>query len=118
MLRKRYPEPRIHFAVNCASVGCPMLREEAYVAPRLEAQLEEQARRFLADRTRNRLRDGRLEVSRIFDWFKEDFEPRETYFIPYAALLSDDASGRELVRKGAAPLRFLEYDWTLNDAPR
>ena len=118
VLRKRYREPRIHFAVNCASVGCPMLREEAYVAPRLEAQLEEQARRFLADRTRNRLRDGRLELSRIFDWFKDDFEPRERYFIAYAALLSDDASGQDLVRRGAAPLRFLEYDWTLNDAPR
>jgi hypothetical protein len=118
VLRKRYREPRIHFAVNCASVGCPMLREEAYAAPRLEAQLEEQARRFLSDRTRNRLRDGRLEVSRIFDWFKEDFEPREKYFIPYASLLADDSSRQNLVREGAAPLRFLEYDWSLNDAPR
>src|SRR6185295_5475957 len=71
LLRKKgaYDEPRIHFAVNCASVGCPMLREEAYVAERLEAQLEEQARRFLADRSRNRFAGGRLEVSRIFDWY-------------------------------------------------
>ena len=57
-------------------------------------------------------------MSRIFDWFKEDFEPREKYFIPYAGLLTDDSSQQNLVRKGAAPLRFLEYDWTLNDAPR
>jgi len=118
VLRKRYREPRIHFAVNCASVGCPMLREEAYVAARLEAQLEQQARRFLSDRTRNRLRDGRLEVSRIFDWFKEDFEPREKYFAPYADALSDDDKGREAISSGKAVLRFLEYDWSLNDAPR
>ena len=56
MLRKpgAYDEPRVHFALNCASVGCPMLREEAYVGARLEAQLEDQARRFLSDRSRNR----------------------------------------------------------------
>ena len=79
-LRKSYREPRVHYALNCASVGCPMLREEAYVAARLERQLEEQAVRFLSDRSRNRFRDGRLEVSKIFDWFKEDFEPRAGVF--------------------------------------
>ena len=117
-LRKRYRDPRIHYAVNCASVGCPSLREESYVAARLEAQLEEQARRFLSDRSRNRVRDGRLEVSKIFDWYKEDFEPREAYFARYASLLAADTVQRELVRKGALPLRFLEYDWSLNDARR
>ena len=106
-LRKNYREPRIHFAVSCASVGCPMLREEAYVAARLEAQLEEQAVRFLSDRTRKRYRDGRLEVSKIFDWFKEDFEPRERYFARYAALLGYGG--------GEVPLSFLDYDWALND---
>ena len=99
-LRKRYREPRIHYAVNCASVGCPMLREEAYAASRLEAQLEEQARRFLSDRSRNRLRDGRLEVSRIFDWFKEDFEPREAYFARYATVLTDDTAQQGVIRNG------------------
>ena len=68
-------DPRIHFAVNCASVGCPMLREEAFVADRLDAQLEQQAQRFMSDRTRNRWNPQRqrLEVSKIFDWFGEDF---------------------------------------------
>jgi hypothetical protein len=109
ILRKRYAEPRVHYAVNCASVGCPMLREEAYVAARLEKQLEEQALRFLSDRSRNRYRDARLEVSKIFDWFKEDFEPREQYFQRYAAALG--------VPSGAAPrLSFLDYDWSLNDS--
>lgn len=109
ILRKTYREPRIHFAVNCASVGCPMLREEAYVGIRLEQQLEEQAQRFLSDRSRNRYRDGRLEVSKIFDWFKEDFEPRDKYFMRYARVLGapPDAS---------PPLGFLDYDWSLNDS--
>jgi len=109
ILRKRYAEPRIHFALNCASVGCPMLREEAYVAPRLEQQLEEQTVRFLSDRSRNRFREGRLEVSMIFDWFRDDFEPREAFLLRYAALLG--------VPPGARPkLAFLDYDWSLNDS--
>ncbi|HEX6530351.1 MAG TPA: DUF547 domain-containing protein [Burkholderiales bacterium] len=109
MLRKRYAERRVHYALNCASVGCPMLREEAYSGADLENQLEEQALRFLSDRARNRYRDGRLEVSRIFDWYKEDFEPREQYFERYAKALGMPA--------GARPrLAFLDYDWSLNDS--
>jgi hypothetical protein len=115
-LRPKYKDARVHYAVNCASIGCPMLREEAYVADRLERQLDEQAARFLSDRSRNRLAAGRLEVSKIFDWFKEDFEPREKYFAAYAKLLADDAAGQKLVAEGRAPLSHLEYDWTLNDA--
>jgi hypothetical protein len=117
MLRKKgaYDEPRVHFAVNCASIGCPMLREEAYVAERLEAQLAQQAERFLSDRSRNRAAGGKLEVSKIFDWFKEDFGQREQYFAKYAKLLADDPAQQKLVAEGKASLSFLEYDWTLND---
>lgn len=111
-LRKDYRDPRLHFALNCASVGCPMLRAEPYVAARLEAQLDDQARRFLSDATRNRYRDARLEVSKIFDWYKEDFEPRGEYFARYAALLGADAA-----KVRGAPIRFLDYDWALNDSP-
>jgi hypothetical protein len=113
-----YDEPRVHYAVNCASIGCPMLREEAYVAERLEAQLEQQAVRFLSDRTRNRYAGGRLEVSMIFHWFKEDFGSRERYFAGYADLLADDRGQRKLVAEGKAPIAHLEYDWTLNDAKK
>ena len=108
-LRKNYREPRIHYAVNCASIGCPMLREEAYAGARLEQQLEEQAMRFLSDRSRNRYREGRLEVSKIFDWYGEDFQPRERYFQRYAAALG--------IPPGAVPpISFLDYDWSLNDS--
>lgn len=127
----RYDEPRVHYAVNCASVGCPMLREEAYVADRLEAQLEEQAVRFLSDRTRNRFdKDkGRLEVSKIFDWFSKDWTSgyrglghaapitsREAYFARYAHLLTDDPAAQAMIREGKVKLTFLSYDWSLNDA--
>ena len=126
MLRKpgAYSEPRVHFAVNCASIGCPMLREEAYTAGALEAQLEEQTVRFLADRSRNRVSArGRLEISRIFDWFKEDWssgyqgiQSREQYFAKYAKLLSDNPEQQKLVAESKAPITHLDYDWTLNDA--
>jgi hypothetical protein len=112
MLRKVYRDARVHYALNCASVGCPMLRPEPYLAGRVEAQLEDQARRFLGDASRNRYRDARLEVSKIFDWYKEDFEPRNEYFARYAELLGADAAA---VR--AARITFLDYDWALNDSP-
>ena len=132
MLRKpgAYDEPRVHYAVNCASIGCPMLREEAFVAPRLDAQLEEQARRFLSDRTRNRFdpASGKLLVSEIFKWFKEDWTSgyagignagpvvsRERYFARYAELLADTPADRKLVAEGRAPIDHLDYDWSLND---
>ena len=119
-----YDDPRVHFALNCASIGCPMLREEAYVPERLEAQLEQQAVRFLSDRSRNRVSArGTLELSKIFDWYKEDWSgrvpgipSRERYFAQYAGLLSDDPEHQRLVAGGKAPLGFLEYDWSLNDA--
>jgi hypothetical protein len=126
-----YDEPRVHFAVNCASVGCPMLREEPYVAERLDAQLESQTVRFLSDATRNRYDPARrtLEVSKIFDWFKEDWQSgyrgiakdaapiasREQFLAKYADALASTQAGREAVRGQKVPLAFLEYDWTLND---
>lgn len=113
-----YNDPRVHFAVNCASVGCPMLREEAYAADKLERQLEEQAMRFLSDRSRNRFEGGKLEVSKIFDWFKEDFGLREQYFAKYARQLSDAPESQKIIAAGKAPISFLEYDWSLNDAKR
>ena len=117
-----FDEPRIHFAVNCASVGCPMLREEPFVADRLDAQLEEQARRFLSDRSRNRYRAGALEVSKIFDWYGDDFKAQAgsvaQYLARYADLLADSAEDRAAVRSGKAKVQFLDYDWALNDAKR
>ena len=129
-----YDEPRVHFAVNCASTGCPMLREEPYVAARLDAQLEEQTKRFLSDRSRNRFnaQDSALEVSEIFKWFSSDWssgyrgfdgkspamQSREQFFAKYAALLADTPAQQQVIADRKAAIRHLDYDWTLNDAKK
>ncbi len=120
----RYDDPRIHFAVNCASVSCPMLREEAFVAERLDAQLNEQAARFMADRSRNRwsAAQQRLEVSKIFDWYGDDFRAGhkgigtlEGFFAEHADALADAPADRARIRARQAPVVYLPYDWALND---
>ena len=127
MLRKRgdYDDPRVHFAVNCASIGCPALREEAFVASRLDAQMDEQTLRFISDRTRNRFdaRRGRLELSKIFDWYGEDFRlgHRGIASLPafaarYADQLADAPADRERIRSGTVDIAYADYDWALNDA--
>ncbi len=123
--RGRYDDPRVHFAVNCASIGCPPLREEAFVAGRLDAQLDEQALRFMSDRPRNRfdVSQGRIEVSKIFDWYGEDFTlghrgiaSLPAFLARYAGVLADAPADRERVRSQQAAVTFLPYDWKLNDA--
>lgn len=123
--RGRYDDPRVHFAVNCASIGCPALREEAFSADRLEAQLDEQALRFMSDRSRNRYdaQRGKLEVSKIFDWFGEDFRlghrgitSLAAFLARYADQLADAPADRALIRAQKAELEFLDYDWKLNGA--
>ncbi len=115
-------EPRVHFALNCASIGCPALRPEAYRGEILEAQLADQTQRFLSDRTRNRWDAvaGRLQVSRIFDWYGKDFTRAagslSAFLGRYAARLSDDATARAGIAAGTASVTFLDYDWRLNDA--
>ena len=120
-LRPLYNEPRVHAAVNCASIGCPALRNEAFTAAKLEAQLEDGMLRFLGDRTRNRVLGGQLEVNAIFKWFKEDFEKGhqgfakvEDVFAKYAAQLSDKPDEQARLRAKALPISHLEYDWSLN----
>ncbi len=125
MLRAQglFDEPRVHFVVNCASIGCPALRPEAITAAKLEMQLEDGTKRFLRDKSRNRYntQTGRLEVSKIFDWFKSDwtrgskgFTSREVFFAKYAELLSDDAAIQTKIKEAKVDLAFQDYDWGLN----
>jgi hypothetical protein len=126
ILRKEgvYDDPRVHVAVVCASIGCPMLRNEAFTGERLEAQLEDAMRRFMSDRTRNRYnpQSRRLEVSKIYDWYGKDFEKGHKGFASvkgaaakYADLLADAPADREAVRSQSVDVAFLDYDWALND---
>ncbi len=105
IIREQFDEPRIHFALVCASVGCPPLRSEAFVAAKLDAQLEDQTRAFFADPTKNRATPTVLELSKIFKWYGSDF----------------DATGgvRAWAQKylpGATnqPITYQDYDWGLN----
>lgn len=125
LLRPRYNEPRVHAAVNCASIGCPALRDEAFTAAKLEAQLEDGMRRFMADRTRNRVKGDKVEVSSIFKWFREDFEKGhggfnkvEDVFAKYAELMSDVPAEQAALKAKSLAVSHLDYDWSLNDAGR
>lgn len=119
-----FDEPRIHFAVVCASIGCPALRPEAITAAKLESQLEDGTKRFLKDKNRNRYnkQSGKLEISKIFDWYKGDFEKghkgitsREVFFGKYADLLTDDTAAQQQIKDGKVSISHLDYDWNLND---
>jgi hypothetical protein len=112
-----YNEPRIHFAVVCASIGCPALRNEAFIADKLNDQLEDSMRRFLADRSRNRYNPatGKLEVSKLFDWYGDDFGSLKSVLARYAELLADDPQQQQRIRDGEAGIVYLDYDWGLND---
>jgi hypothetical protein len=123
-----FDDPRIHVGVVCASIGCPMLRPEAFTPEKLDAQLDDGMKRFLADGTRNRYdaASGRLQVSKIFDWYGKDFEKRatratirlKTTFARHAAQLAATPEAQAKVRSGDYKLEFLDYDWKLNDSRR
>ena len=127
-LRPRYADWRLHAAMVCASIGCPALRPDAYTALRLGAQLDDGFARFMADRTRNRFADGKLQVSAIFKWFKQDFEKDYPggngvkqlgdVFAKYADVLADAPADREKIRSKNVEVVYLDYDWSLNDAGR
>lgn len=117
----RYNDPRIHFAVNCASIGCPALRAEAYVASQLDQQLDEQTTLFLSDSSRNRVHKQTLQLSSIFKWYREDFEKGwqgfnrlEDFLLTHADALGLSTSMAQALSTGQAEMEFLNYDWRLN----
>ena len=117
----RYNEPRIHFAVNCAAIGCPPLRAEAYTGSALQRQLEDNTKLFLADRSRNYSEGNAIYVSQIFDWYEEDFEQGwrgiesvHDFLADYAAELELDAQTLTALQQKNLRIRYLDYDWGLN----
>jgi len=113
ILRKEFDEPRIHFAIVCASTSCPVLRPEAYRARDLDAQLEDATRTFLADETRNRIRPGNVRLSQIFRWSRADFERAAGSVARFAARYVDEPAAAAL-RDPAVRVKHLDYDWSLN----
>jgi hypothetical protein len=107
----RFDEPRIHFAVSCASAGCPPLSRRAYTASNLEAQLARRSRAFV--RRTTRVGSSGVRLSQIFEWFADDFGGERGVRAFVAARLDDAAAAR--VRDPSVPLRYTPYDWDLND---
>jgi len=119
----RYNDPRVHFAVNCASIGCPALARTEYRGATLDMQLDAAAKAFLADRTRNRVQGNGAAVSSIFKWYRGDFEKgwRGARTLPAFLALYGDSLGLSpadaaKAKAGQLGITFLDYDWRLNKA--
>lgn len=116
VIRPMFREPAVHFALVCASRGCPPLRREPYVADHLMDQLRDQGRIFLSDKSKNRVDDetGTLYLSAIFKWFREDFTGQagslQAFVAPYLP-----ANSSQRLESHVYGIKFLDYDWSLND---
>lgn len=116
----RVGEPRIHFAIVCASISCPRLANQAYGPEELDAQLETAARAFANDGARNRY-DVKRKVaflSRIFDWYEADFIKGAGSTQKYLAGYVNDPAVKELLARDGFKVRFVDYDWDLNGVYR
>lgn len=120
VLRKRFHEPRLHFAIVCAAVSCPPLRSEAYVPGKLESQLADQARQFLRAGPGNAF-DGERRVARlsaIFSWFQEDFGGSDATVLAFVAPYAPEAVQADLAAHSTVwQVKYSDYDWALNGRP-
>jgi hypothetical protein len=110
-------DPRIHFGIVCASRSCPRLRNTAYTAANLDQQLDDNARHFFAQPANFQVdvRARSIRVSKILDWFGEDFGATAAAQMKRIAPYLSDPSAREFAASGAASVSFLDYDWSLNE---
>ena len=115
IIRYEYGDPRIHFALVCASLGCPILEKRAFVPETLEERLDNATAKFINNPEKVRLdRENRvLYLSKIFEWYTEDFEDTHDSVINFIAeyLPETDAA---FLKKEKVQLQYLEYDWSLN----
>ncbi len=115
ILRPIWRDPRVHYAVNCASIGCPDLATEAVKAETADAYLTRGARAYVNDARGVEVRDGRIYVSSIYSWFEEDFDA-DGGVLPHIRKYAEDRLAGEIDRIGK--ISGDDYDWTLNDAAR
>jgi len=114
ILRAQFKDPRVHFAVNCASKSCPPLISEPYEGSTLNRQLDDATRAFINDPKSNYLKGNKLYVSRIFEWFAEDFNDDVVgFFLRYA---EGDFKKELEAKKDKLKIVYLSYDWSLNGA--
>lgn len=108
ILRKEFDEPRIHFAINCASVSCPPLLNEAFMPEKLESQLQKVAFAFINDPTRNKINPDKVQISAIFSWFQGDFTKK-------GSLIDFLNQYAKVKIKSNAKVSHLDYNWNLNE---
>jgi hypothetical protein len=112
ILRPTFKDPRVHFAVNCASKSCPPLISEPYSGENLDQQLDAGAVAFIHNQQENRLEGVTLHVSSIFKWFKEDFQSNPVAFFERYA--KGDLKKGLAAQKDQIKVKYLDYDWSLN----
>ncbi len=105
ILRPQFKDARIHFAVNCAARSCPPLANKAFTGKNLDQLLEQQTRQFINNNKYNEIKAGKVKVSKIFEWYAEDFGQLTGYLKKYANM--------EIQKN--AKIEFAEYDWALNN---
>ena len=112
ILRPRFKDPRVHFAINCAALSCPPLISEPYRGNTLDRQLDDAARAFINNPQRNYLKDNTLYVSKIFKWFAKDFNHDVIgFFLKYA---KQDVKKELKAKRDKIKIKYLNYDWSLN----
>ncbi|MEM1124813.1 MAG: DUF547 domain-containing protein, partial [Bacteroidota bacterium] len=122
IIRKQFNEPRIHFAVNCASYSCPRLRNEAYTAKNLEIQLDDQARTFFNDERKNKIvSEDQIVLSSLLKWYSTDFTQKGIF----SRLFGGSGRSKKLIGfvnpyvettiNEEAEVTFMEYSWALNE---
>ena len=116
ILRQQFHEPRIHFAIVCASSSCPKLPSWAYNGTQLDQQLDQAARAFINDPTRNRFDRGKkiAYLSKIFDWFEDDFAAASGSILEFVAHYVHDVDLARELAPGVYQIAYLDYDWSLN----
>ncbi|EAW34963.1 DUF547 domain-containing protein [Lyngbya sp. PCC 8106] len=128
ILRVQFNEPRIHMGLVCASIGCPILLQEAYTGDKLGEQLDKQTRKFIAinDNFKIDKQDNKVYLSSIFKWFGEDFisqfkiqekftgNDKERAVLNFLSQYLDE-SEKEYLMNGKYQIKYLDYDWSLND---
>lgn len=106
VIRKKFKEPRIHFALVCASISCPNLQQKAFTEKNLDTLLDSAATYFINNKTKNDFKDGTLYLSKIFKWYRLDFKGLHAFIIKYSR-------DKNITEK--TPISWLNYNWDLNE---
>ena len=108
IVRKQFDDPRIHAALNCASISCPKLRNEAFTPERLESQMEDQMKYFINNPVKNKITSDDIQLSKLMKWYKGDFT-KKGKLIDYLNKYSEVKINKD------AKISHLDYDWNLNE---